>query len=98
MKAYTNEQLFEADVRNYLDKIANMLILKNKQYGDSALNPIRIFSKANTNEQLLVRLDDKLSRIVRGDVSLENEEVLDDIMGYLTLIGVNKKREAEDAV
>jgi len=32
--------------------IAQMLIEKNISYGDSALDPVRIFSKANPIEQL----------------------------------------------
>ena len=42
------------------------LLYKNQQYGDSALNPSRIFSKASAVEQLLVRIDDKLNRIKKG--------------------------------
>ena len=32
----------------------------------SALDPLRIFSKADTTEQINVRIDDKLSQIARG--------------------------------
>ena len=45
------------------DDIKELLLYKNQQYGDSALNPSRIFSKASAVEQLLVRIDDKLNRI-----------------------------------
>ena len=32
----------------------------------SALKPCRVFSKASAVEQLLVRIDDKLNRIMQG--------------------------------
>lgn len=39
-----------------------MLLAKNAAYGNSALEPVRIFSKADPTEQIRVRIDDKLSR------------------------------------
>ena len=69
------------------EAIKALLQLKNSQYGDSALNPVRVFSKADSTEQLKVRIDDKLSRLVRGDDSLESdEEVIKDLIGYLILL------------
>lgn len=64
-----------------------MLIEKNRKYGDSALNPMRIFSKASTMEQLKVRLDDKLSRL-RNVQEDEDEDVVSDLIGYLVLFKV----------
>lgn len=65
---------------------------KNNGYGNSALDPIRVFSKASPAEGLLVRIDDKLSRIARGDLTLVQDEKLpqtvDDLMGYLVLLKV----------
>lgn len=65
------------------DSIKEMLLAKNRAYGDSATNPLRIFSKADTVEQINVRLDDKLSRLARG--SAAGEDVEKDLMGYLVL-------------
>lgn len=70
--------------------LATMLLRKNAAYGDSALNPVRIFSKADPIEQLLVRLDDKLSRLARGSAAGEDVEL--DAMGYLVLIRVARTR------
>ena len=40
-------------------------------------------------EQLLVRIDDKLNRIKQGNDSLENDEdVITDLIGYLVLLKV----------
>ena len=67
-----------------LDKIESLLIEKNRKYGDSALNPTRVFSSASPIEQLKVRIDDKLSR-VRSSQSDEDEDVIVDLIGYLVL-------------
>ena len=77
------------------EALAEMLMAKNKAYGNSALEPLRIFSKANPEEQLRVRLDDKLSRLMRGEAA--GEDVEQDLMGYLVLLRVQRrlaKREA----
>ena len=68
--------------------IAGMLKAKNKAYGNSALEPVRIFSKASVLEQLNVRLDDKISRLVKGQAAGEDVEL--DLIGYLVI-----KRVAE---
>ena len=71
--------------------LAVFLAQKNLAYGDSALNPVRAFSKATTEEQIFVRLDDKISRLIRGtDYPGDND--IDDILGYLVLYKVWKKR------
>jgi len=75
---------FEKNLDFQLRMIREFLIEKNKAYGNSALNPIRIFSKADTKEQLNVRLDDKLSRLCRGKEYPGDDDELD-ILGYLIL-------------
>jgi hypothetical protein len=72
-----------------------MLIDKNKSYGDSALDPIRIFSKANSDEQIKIRIDDKLSRISRGS-EFYGDNDLDDLIGYLILLKVSKIYNKEE--
>lgn len=67
------------------------LIEKNRKYGNSALEPMRVFSKAPVNEQLKVRADDKLARILRGDANLEDEDVFKDLAGYLVLMLVERR-------
>lgn len=78
----------EDRIRTACDEIKELLVDKNRKYGNSALEPVRVFSRASPQEQLLVRLDDKLSRIARGDVTLEDEDVLLDLIGYLVLLKV----------
>ena len=68
------------------ESIKQMLISKNQQYGNSFADPVRIFSKATPEEALLIRIDDKLSRIARGQDA--GEDTILDLAGYLILLRV----------
>lgn len=80
---------FGHEVYHITDALAEMLISKNAKYGNSALEPKRIFSKASAVEQILVRIDDKLSRMANQD-GLEDEDVVEDLLGYLVLLKIAK--------
>jgi hypothetical protein len=67
------------------EKLCAMLIQKNTAYGNSALEPLRLFSKASPREQLLVRIDDKLSRLDRGG-EFPGDDTIVDLAGYLVLL------------
>ena len=68
-------------------EISEMLIKKNISYGNSALEPIRIFSKADSTEQIRVRIDDKLNRI-QNDQAFPGDNDIDDLIGYLILLKI----------
>lgn len=90
----------ELDIQTVCEEVADMLIQKNRAYGDSALSPRRVFSRADSIEQLKVRIDDKLSRLgsMTGDVDAMGEDVEKDLMGYLVLLRIariRKQRVAE---
>lgn len=93
------QENFKKDLDTVLFEIRSALIEKNRKYGDSVLSPVRVFSKSAINEQIAVRLDDKLSRIVSSQ-SDEDEDVYQDIIGYLLIREIFKLREKEiqDAV
>ncbi len=55
-------------ISEVIREIEQMLLEKNRKYGDSALNPQRIFSRADATEQLRVRIDDKLRNHGRESV------------------------------
>jgi hypothetical protein len=90
MKDVPEQWDFAQQVDEVLAELGDMLKAKNAAYGNSALDPIRIFSRADTVEQLNVRLDDKLSRIVRGHA--DGEEVEGDLIGYLILRRIARLR------
>lgn len=70
-------------------EIAHMLIEKNISYGNSALEPTRIFSTADSIEQLKVRIDDKLNR-VKNNQGFAGDNDIDDLIGYLVLYKIAK--------
>ncbi len=70
-------------------EIAQMLIDKNISYGNSALEPTRIFSTADSTEQLKVRIDDKLNR-VKNSQGYAGDNDIDDLIGYLILYKIAK--------
>lgn len=75
------------------DQLREFLLEKNRRYGNSALRPLRIFSGASADEQINVRLDDKLSRIRNsretGEADIEDAEL--DLIGYLILKRVQRR-------
>jgi hypothetical protein len=86
--------IFETETQSLITQecevICQMLLEKNRMYGDSAVHPIRIFSKADTIEQINVRIDDKISRI-KSSQSDDMETSEEDLIGYLILKRVAKK-------
>jgi len=86
----------QQDIIRVCDGIKELLLEKNKKYGDSALNPCRIMSKASPVEQILVRIDDKLNRISQGAGILgDDEDVLKDVTGYYILLQIALERQAK---
>tara|TARA_R110002020_G_scaffold253928_4_gene467620 strand:+ start:45 stop:323 length:279 start_codon:yes stop_codon:yes gene_type:complete len=79
-------------IRETIQEIEQLLISKNEQYGDSVMEPISIFAKGSADELIRVRIDDKLSRLVRGNDSIEeDEDVILDLIGYLVLLLINMR-------
>ena len=81
----------EALILRECQDLAVMLAQKNRDYGNSALDPMRVFSRAAPIEQLLVRIDDKLSRIKNRTPNSTSEDAIMDLMGYLVLLRVAAK-------
>jgi hypothetical protein len=80
----------EMAIQDECHRVTTLLIEKNRSYGNSALNPVRVFSRSDTTEQLKVRIDDKLSRFMNGDDTFKEND-LDDLMGYLVLLSIALK-------
>jgi hypothetical protein len=65
------------------DSLASLLEYKNKKYGNSALEPLNVFSgKCKVGD----RIDDKLARI-KNSTSLKKNDIAD-LLGYAALICV----------
>lgn len=81
------------------DATKDLLLYKNEKYGDSAINPIGVFTKhlksaPENTASILVRLDDKLGRVRNSDSLRIND--ISDIIGYCTLLLISLGVSAED--
>lgn len=79
---------FKRKLNEVLNSLNDFLVAKNQNYGNSALNPVGIFSKGGAEDGILRRMDDKLNRIKNSDVLRKNDIV--DLMGYLAILCINK--------
>ena len=74
-------------------EVIMLLLEKNKNYGDTANDPPKIFSKLSPKEGILARIDDKLSRIKNTGINDKTEDTILDLIGYLILYKVQCKKE-----
>lgn len=89
----------QAKIAEVFDSMKDLLLYKNQKYGDSALNPIGIFTKhlkevPENTASILVRLDDKLSRVKNADSLRIND--ISDIIGYCSLLLISMDVTPED--
>ncbi len=80
---------FSTQVSDVLIEIKELLISKNKKYGNSALEPLGVFSQLSAKQGLLIRIDDKLKRIKNGSLDRDDEDVINDLIGYLVLLKIH---------
>lgn len=73
------------------DSIKELLLEKNKKYGNSVMAPKRIFSKQDSVEQIKVRIDDKLSRIMNIGTN-PDADIDDNIKDLIRLLNLIKNR------
>lgn len=92
MHDYENELelSFNAKLQIVLSEIGELLLEKNRKYGNSALEPCRIFSKLDAAQGLRVRIDDKLSRMMSDQID-ETEDTELDLIGYLLILRIAKR-------
>ena len=74
----------------------NLLIQKNRDYGDSATNPSNVFSSGSPVDSLCARIDDKLMRIQNKGINDKTEDTVSDLIGYLILLKVALHKEKND--
>jgi len=82
-------------IKEVCEEIQTFLLDKNRAYGNSAADPVRIFSRVDPLEQINVRIDDKLSRMARGNEYPGDDTELD-LIGYLILKRTIKRRQANE--
>ena len=74
-------------IRTKCAEVADMLLEKNRSYGDSALHPVGIFAKGQAADLIRVRIDDKINRI-RNQPDAFGEDAIKDLIGYLILLQI----------
>ena len=74
----------------------DLLLYKNQKYGDSALSPKQIFYKGDAVDSILIRLDDKIGRIMANTESTPRINDIADIIGYCTLLLIGMGVKPED--
>lgn len=78
------------------ESMRDLLLYKNQNYGDSALNPKQIFYKGDALNSILIRLDDKIGRIMANTQSAPRINDVADIIGYCTLLLIGMGVKPED--
>jgi len=86
----------EKAIKEIITEVKDLLIEKNRAYGDSAINPSNIFSNGDALDSLGARIDDKLMRIKNTGITNETEDTLIDLIGYLVLYKVAMIKEKVD--
>lgn len=89
-----DNNFFAVQVCVVLDEIRDLLIAKNLKYGNSALEPLGVFSQLSAKDGLLIRIDDKLKRIKNGSLDRDDEDVINDLIGYLVLLKIHANQES----
>ena len=85
-------------IKEIMGELSEMLLLKNEQYGDSALKPIGIFANGSAKELIAVRMDDKISRLASGNDAIESDEdIYLDLAGYCVLWLVAHRDEENES-
>ena len=78
------------------EAMRDLLLYKNQRYGDSALSPKKIFYKGDAVNSILIRIDDKLGRIMANTESTPRINDVADIIGYCTLLLISVGAKPED--
>lgn len=79
-----------------MEAMKNLLLYKNMKYGDSALNPKKIFYKGDSMNSILIRLDDKLGRVISNMEDKPRVNDVADIIGYSALLLISMGVTKED--
>ena len=80
-------------IKQIANGVRDLLLEKNKAYGDSALKPANIFAKGSAVENLACRIDDKLMRIKNRGITGDTEDTIQDLIGYLILLKIAIENE-----
>jgi hypothetical protein len=88
------DEILLTDTQQKIDRLffnfSEFLKEKNKRYGDSVINPVKVFSKVEPTNKACIRLDEKLQRIMNNDTGELRKNDVADTFGYLALLMIDK--------
>ena len=82
------EERFNKLKNSVLNNVSEVLIEKNRKYGNAALEPIGLFYKGDSTTSITIRIDDKISRVKNAEVLRKND--MFDLLGYSLLLGISQ--------
>jgi len=95
MPKAAQQEAVQNAIADECSNVSDLLIKKNRAYGNSIFCPTGIFAKGGWEDAIRVRLDDKLARIrstsAGENVADDYEDTILDIIGYLILLRVGHK-------
>ena len=83
-------------IKSKCRQLEQLLLDKNGKYGNSALEPLQVFSQAGAVAGIKVRIDDKLKRIQNAGLVDATEDTLQDLAGYLILLMIAKDHDSNN--
>lgn len=83
-------------IHEIMGAMKDLLLYKNQKYGDSAINPKKIFYKGDSTNSILIRLDDKIGRVMSNTEEKPRVNDVCDIIGYCTLLLISMGVTSED--
>lgn len=83
-------------IKDILSGMTDLILYKNRKYGDSAINPKKIFYKGDSTNSILIRLDDKIGRVMSNTEEKPRVNDVADIIGYCTLLLVSMGTTSKD--
>ena len=82
------EERFNELKNSVLNNVSEVLIEKNRKYGNAALEPIGLFYKGDSATSITIRIDDKISRVRNAEELRKND--MFDLLGYSLLLGISQ--------
>jgi hypothetical protein len=82
------EERFNELKNSILNSVSEVLIEKNRKYGNAALEPIGLFYKGDSTTSITIRIDDKISRVRNAEELRKND--MFDLLGYSLLLGISQ--------
>ena len=83
-------------IHEIIGAMKDLLLYKNQKYGDSAINPKKIFYKGDSTNSILIRLDDKIGRVMSNTEEKPRINDVCDIIGYCVLLLISMGVTSDD--